>query len=141
MSKKIPVTEFAKMGYCETQLVLNKKHKNEGQSYRDQAAISRGNKEHDAFDARVKKQHIPYQAANDKRCFVASCVYGQEHPKTERLRRFRDRSLLPTSTGRALVKLYYSVSPKVLPLLEKHRVLKRITTYLLNAIVRRLPCN
>lgn len=141
MSKKIPVTEFAKMGYCETLFVLNKKHKNPEKAYRDQAAINRGNKEHDAFDARVKKQHVPFKEATDKRCFIASCVYGQEHPKTEQLRQFRDAQLRPSAIGRALVKLYYRVSPSVLPLLENHPVLKRMSAHILNAIVRRLPCN
>lgn len=138
MARKIPVTEFAKMGYCETLLVLNKKHKSGDQSCRDEEAINRGNKEHDAFDARVKKQHVPYRPTADKRCFIASCVYGQEHPTTERLRQFRDHSLKRTAPGRALIALYYRVSPHIVVVLDQHAAIKQLATRLLNQFVRRL---
>jgi len=93
MARKLAVTELAKMGYCETLLVLNKTRKNGHKAYRDEAAIKRGNKEHDAFDARVKREHQPYTPATDKRCFIATSVYGPDALQTERLRQWRDNSL------------------------------------------------
>jgi len=72
MARKLAVTELAKMGYCETLLVMNKELNNTDKGYRNEAVIDRGNKKHEAFHARVKREHAPRQPARHKRCFIAS---------------------------------------------------------------------
>lgn len=138
MARKIAVTELAKMGYCETLLVLNKKHNNADDGYRDQAAIDRGNKEHDAFDERVKREHKPRQPAADKRCFIASCVYGQEAPQTERLRQWRDESLVHKFGGSLFINTYYRLSPTIARVLDKHAGLQAVVRSMLDRLLRRL---
>lgn len=130
MPKKLAVTELAKMGYCETLLVLNKKHGTRTQF--DQASINRGNKEHDAFDKLVNREHI----VQDKRCFIASAVYGEHAWQTDQLRDWRDRSLASTATGRYLIKLYYACSPSIATLLQRYPALQVPVRSALNLVRR-----
>ncbi|HCE61712.1 MAG TPA: hypothetical protein DEQ85_01885 [Clostridiales bacterium] len=45
-------------------------------------------------------------------CYVATCVYGSyDCPQVWTLRRFRDSTLAKTWYGRALIHVYYSISP------------------------------
>jgi uncharacterized repeat protein (TIGR02543 family) len=58
-------------------------------------------------------------------CFIATAAYGSPlHPCVETLRDFRDRYLMPSKIGCALVDLYYKYSPSVADLIAKHKVLK-----------------
>jgi hypothetical protein len=50
-------------------------------------------------------------------CFVATSIYGSyDCPEVRVLRRWRDTSLVPTRRGRALVRLYYDLSPQLVEL-------------------------
>lgn len=138
MARKLAVTELAKMGYCETLLVLNKKHNNGHKTYRDEAAIDRGNKEHDAFDARVKREHAPYSPVTDKRCFIATSVYGPEAIETEQLRQWRDHTLAHKVGGAWLITAYYRVSPYVARFLDRNESLKVFIRSMLNLLLRKL---
>ena len=54
-----------------------------------------------------------------KQCFVTTAAYGDaDHPVVETLRRFRDRVLLPTSAGQALVRFYYDAGPSMAAAIE-----------------------
>lgn len=47
-------------------------------------------------------------------CYVATCVYGSyDCPEVWTLRRFRDYTLSATWYGRAFIKVYYAISPKL----------------------------
>ncbi|NPV04082.1 MAG: type II secretion system protein [Syntrophaceae bacterium] len=55
----------------------------------------------------------------DKQCFVTTAAYGDaDHPVVEVLRRFRDRVLLPTGAGQALVRFYYEIGPPLAAAIE-----------------------
>lgn len=50
-------------------------------------------------------------------CYIATAVYGSyDCPQVWVLRRFRDQTLLRTWYGRIFVKIYYSISPKLVML-------------------------
>jgi hypothetical protein len=58
-------------------------------------------------------------------CFIATAAYGSSlHPYLDILRDFRDKYLMPSRVGRALVDLYYKYSLYVADFIRKHKVLK-----------------
>jgi len=58
-------------------------------------------------------------------CFIATAAYGSSvHPSVKTLRDFRDKCLMSSKLGRALVYFYYKYSPFLADLIKKHKVLK-----------------
>ena len=76
-----------------------------------QQAREFGDMKHDQFNKEIKSK--------DTRCFIASHVYGIDHPKTEVLRQFRDSELMKSAVGRVAVSLYYKVSPSFVKLCRR----------------------
>jgi hypothetical protein len=61
----------------------------------------------------------------DRLCFVATAAYDSPlHPHVMILRDFRDKYLMPSKLGRALVNLYYKYSPSAAEFITKHKALK-----------------
>lgn len=47
-------------------------------------------------------------------CYIATCVYGSyDAPEVRILRRFRDETLKQRALGRAFIRCYYAVSPRL----------------------------
>lgn len=60
-------------------------------------------------------------------CYVATCVYGSyDCPEVWTLRRYRDNILGKTWYGRAFIKLYYAISPKLVKLFGSKSWFKKI---------------
>ncbi|MBC8228450.1 hypothetical protein H8E77_02740 [bacterium] len=60
-------------------------------------------------------------------CFIATAVYGSENtPEVLALRSFRDDVLLSSKLGKALVNLYYLISPPVARLLSANLFLRNM---------------
>jgi len=69
-------------------------------------------------------------------CFIATAAYGSYlHKDVRVLRAFRDRWLLTNQPGRALVALYYRLSPPVADLISQHDVLKLLVRLLLTPVI------
>ena len=65
-------------------------------------------------------------------CFVATACYGDASgAEVRRLARFRDRILLMSAPGRALVRLYYAVSPPAALVLRRSPVLRAAVRWML----------
>jgi hypothetical protein len=63
-------------------------------------------------------------AGGDSRCFVATAAYGTPlHPEVRALRSFRDRVLVSSAPGRALVRAYYALSPPLADAIRGHAAL------------------
>jgi len=98
------------------------------------AARSRGEELH----RRAYLQTRPDDRSQDRRCFIATSIYGGDAPETAALRRLRDQHLLPHALGRAMVALYYRASPPIAALLERSEALRRAARAALNVVTRRL---
>lgn len=114
----LPATKLAAMGHCETKIVLEARY-GDRSTEKQAKAREQGVLVHERFDKVVRMAHNrPQHQARDKRCFIASCVYGVEDVRTEELREFRDDVLARVRTGRGFIAAYYAVSPWVVKVLE-----------------------
>lgn len=77
--------------------------------------MARGDHAHARLNTQLKRA--------DKRCFIATACYGVDDPRTEALRQWRDRVLMPSHVGRGLVQLYYRLSPLLVRLCERYPAL------------------
>ncbi|MCU7369535.1 hypothetical protein PEC18_01255 [Paucibacter sp. O1-1] len=97
-------TELAEMGFCEKRMQLAHLY-GEQATPEQRKAMSRGQMAHQLYLA------DGLAATSDRRCFVATFVFGSEALETQVLRAYRDRVLLNRRWGRALVAAYYRVAP------------------------------
>ncbi|ABM41795.1 conserved hypothetical protein [Acidovorax sp. JS42] len=101
---EVSATELAEMGFCEKRVQL-------ALLYGDQAtpeqrkAMARGQAAHQRY------LEEGLAATADRRCFVATFVFGPDARETQLLRAYRDAVLLRRRWGRILVAAYYRVAP------------------------------
>lgn len=124
--KRISATELVSIVKCEKQSLLNKERKFENDAYTEQRRIE-GIKAH----AKFEKQNI-----QDKRCYIATAIYGQSAYETKVLRLWRDTYLQHKYTGRIIIKIYYKVSPFLLRNLSANFI--PLTKYILNKFIKRI---
>jgi hypothetical protein len=63
----------------------------------------------------------------EEACFIATAVYGTSlSQEVEILRQFRDELLIPNPAGRALVAIYYKLSPPLARFISKRRTLRSV---------------
>jgi hypothetical protein len=133
MERSTSATDLAKFATCERQAYLDKRYPHTKDSRAIQASKTRGNYIH----ALAERQGHP-ASHSDRRCFIATAVFGQDAEETNSLRTWRDRNLLPHHIGRLLVSLYYRLSPCVADYLERHPAASRATAALLRSWIRRI---
>lgn len=72
-------------------------------------------------------------------CYVATAVYGSyDCPEVRVLRRWRDTRLATTTTGQQIIRVYYSLSPKVVRAVGSHPWFSGLVRRPLDRLVRRL---
>jgi hypothetical protein len=76
--------------------------------------------------------------AGDRRCFVATALWGAADPRTEALRAWRDRWLLKRRWGAAAVELYCRMSPSLAGVVTSAPKLQAVLDVVLSAVARRL---
>lgn len=126
---KIRASDLGSLAYCERKVRLEVTVGAPRSAERERLAAA-GTARHAAFEK---------EGGGDRRCFIATCVYGIDAPETHRLRTFRDRFLMPSAAGRFLVATYYRVSPRLIPWLGDSYLLWRAARMSLDVLVRRLP--
>lgn len=74
--------------------------------------------------------------ADDSHCFVATAAFGSPlHPHVRTLRAFRDRWLLASAPGRALVRAYYAASPPLAEVIRRRPALRAAARWALAPLV------
>ena len=122
MVKRIAATELAKLGKCEKQLILNNVYKNTKENKEVEEKRIKGIEQHKIFEENNKKimqqqRNIPqYERPVDKRCYIATAIFGMSSPETLFLRKWRDGFLKKYYLGRAFIKYYYKISPTLIRL-------------------------
>ena len=72
-------------------------------------------------------------------CYIATAVYGTyDSPELWVLRRFRDYGLRKSIIGRALVRVYYAISPKLVQRFRNAESIKHASRSVLDLLVRQL---
>lgn len=80
-----------------------------------------------------------YNHSDSQGCYVATCVYGSyDCPEVWTLRRFRDFTLSKNIFGRAFIKCYYSISPKIVKRFGNNKFFRKFWLSRLNKLVFRL---
>lgn len=127
----IPISEIGEVGICERRVYLRKKYGLRTSQERE-ARLDRGTKIHEA----AYQQSTPDEKRADKRCFIATAVYGADAVETEHLRSVRDKILMQSAFGRIVVRLYYAASPGIARACDKSGALKHIARAILNVLVK-----
>lgn len=118
--------------YCEQQAIFDRE-RGEVRTMGIRVKAAAGTFEHKRFELEGKTR-----AAVDRRCFIASAVYGIDAPETNDFRAWRDRVLMHSRLGRTFVRIYYVVSPHLLPLLERSAIATAVVRRALNCILDRI---
>lgn len=147
----VSITRIVAASFCEQKVVLDRTY---GQKKTAEVAHKAvlGDREHLRFECEGKAlasrgpitpQPVPASASGtdaDRRCFIASAVYGVDAPETNTLRAWRDRVLKVSSLGRCFIWFYYRVSPRVAMLISRRPWLqqqaRRVLDTFLNWIKR-----
>lgn len=135
--RRVTATVLAEMGFCEQACLMRARH-GAVETAASAEAKRAGTNEHQRFHEQVSAQHNRSRTGTDRRCFIASAVYGQDDPRTDQLRQFRDRALMPHRSGRFLVRLYYRVSPSMVDAMAKRFWLRQGTRRILDQLRRRI---
>ena len=127
--KSVAVTAVAEVAVCERRVYLRAKlgERTTGEIERNKA---RGNELHQ----RAFNQKTP--STSDRRCFIATAVYGCDALETNRLRRFRDERLLTTWLGTKVVAGYYATSPAIASVAKRSEWVASCLRCVLNLILR-----
>lgn len=131
MSKKsdwVSASDVGRAKFCPKYLEL--KYGGAVVSEAAEKARARGNAAHEQFNTEIKN--------TDSRCFIASHLYGINDPRTEMLRQFRDRVLMPNILGRFLVNVYYQASPWAVKLCRRNSTVDSVAGKIVGWIVNQL---
>ena len=112
LQDEVSATELAEMGFCEKRVQLAHIYGEQSTS-EQRKAMARGQAAHQRYFEEG------LAATADRRCFVATFVFGPDARETQVLRAYRDAVLLQRRWGRVLVAVYYRIAPTGCRVLER----------------------
>lgn len=125
----VSITDVVSTVYCERKVVLDWAH-GKKRPMEVRARALGGSMGHKQFELQGN-----LRAAVDRRCFVATHLYGDEAEQTWALRAWRDRVLMPSRAGRALTRLYYRVSPALVRAMDRWPSVGHVLRPLLRRVI------
>lgn len=126
------VTDIVATVYCEQKAVFDRE-RGDARPLSVRAKAAAGSFEHYRFEIEGRTR-----AAVDRRCFIATAIYGADAPETVFLRSWRDSRLMPAAAGRFAVRIYYALSPRLVPILSRWPCLAALIRAVLDGLLRRL---
>jgi hypothetical protein len=130
--RRIKASDLGHLASCETRFALERM-RGGGGSNRPSAPDDQQR----AYEALVAAHHNAQLI--DRRCFVATELYGEDAPETDRLRAYRDTFLRESYLGRMVINVYYRVAPATAGLLRRSSKATRLVRWVMDRIVARLP--
>ena len=82
--------------------------------------------------------HRKISGIPDRRCYIATYAFGENHSITEQLRRWRDAVLLPSWYGKVLVLSYYSLSPILITVMGRFPWFHHVSRSMIQMLIRYL---
>jgi len=104
----VSAKDLAEMGFCEKRVLLAHKHGQRITPVQERRA-ERGRRAHEQYY--LEGLAAAGGTSADRRCFVATCLFGERAWQTIVLRCYRDEVLLQARLGRRLVAAYYRFAP------------------------------
>ena len=125
-SKWVSASDVGRASYCPHYLELKEKRTKPSQESIE--ARAKGEVSHEELNLQ----------AEDRRCFVATHLYGSDHPNTCLLRGYRDQRLASHTTGRVFITVYYAISPYLVIAARKLPLISRFMRYFVDWNIRRI---
>ena len=125
-SKWVSASDVGRASYCPHYLELKEKRTKPSQESIE--ARAKGEVSHEELNLQ----------AEDRRCFVATHLYGSDHPNTCLLREYRDQRLASHTTGRVFITGYYAISPYLVIAARKLPLISRFMRYFVDWNIRRI---
>lgn len=125
-SKWVSASDVGRASYCPHYLEL--KERGTKPSQQSIEAMAKGEVSHEALN----------RQAEDRRCFVATHLYGSDHPNTCLLREYRDQKLASHTIGRVFITVYYAISPYLVIAARKLPLISRFMRYFVDWNIRRI---
>jgi len=122
----VSASDAGRASYCPHYLEL--KHKGAKPSSESIVAWEKGEEAHEQLN----------RDANDRRCYIASHLYGIDDPRTDLLRNFRDSCLLKYFLGRAFISIYYLASPSLVSMSRRIMLLDVMLRGMVDFTVRKI---
>jgi hypothetical protein len=124
-------SELADAQVCEQRMVFRKQY-GRRETPAQQARMHEGSRAHRAL-LRQSLRLNP-NADSSRRpspCFIATAVFGEVAPETERFRAYRDRHLANSTAGRLFIQFYYWISPTIAAGLTRSRSSRHVARLVL----------
>jgi len=108
MSRKYTkASDIGSAAYCPA--TIHNKHKKLIETRQSFKKKIEGEKAHSTLNDAVER---------DRRCFIATAIYGENAKKTSQLRTWRDEALLYKWYGHFIVFIYYRLSPHIVNIIK-----------------------
>lgn len=98
---------------------------------------SSGEKPNSQAKSQMQRGEMKHAAVSqDRRCYIATYAFGDDHTITSGLRDWRDSVLLHTWYGNLLIECYYKLSPCLIKVFGKNRLFNRMAKCLIKAFAK-----
>jgi len=129
--RHLTATDIAECCVCEQRVVLDHL-RGKRRTAASRRRMHAGTAVHEELHREALRE-LPTHAS-DARCFVATALWGTADPRTQALRKWRDRWLLKRRWGPAATRLYYRISPPIVTIMVRAPRLRAVVDGTLSVV-------